>query len=444
MTEAPSLARRIGLFDAVLLIMGGIVGSGIFLNPYVVARQVGTPFLILLAWVVGGLIALAGALVYAELASLRPQAGGQYVFLREAFNPGTAFLYGWALLLVTQSGGMAAVAVAFARYFAETTRLPWPEPVVAVSALALLTVVNCLGVAVGTRVQSALMITKTVAVLALVGAGLFFAPATGGGEPLLDRPASLGLVTAFGAALVPILFAYGGWQTGGFLAGEMKNPGRDMPRALVLGVAGVVVLYLGANYVCVRVLGAQGLAASTAPASDVMGAAFGARGRTLLGLGITASTLGFLSQGILTAPRVYYAMARDGVFFRTVGTLHERTRVPVVAIALQGAWAAVIALSGRYEQIINYVVSADFIWFGLTGVSLFVFRRRGEKGAFATPGHPWTTAFFVAGCWLVVTAVVWEYPQDSLLGWGILLCGVPLYFLWRRGNGSPSARAGMR
>jgi APA family basic amino acid/polyamine antiporter len=432
MADAPSLARRIGLFDAVLLIMGGIVGSGIFLNPYVVAREVGTPILILLAWGVGGLIALAGAFVYAELASLRPQVGGQYVFLREAFGPGTAFVYGWSLLLVMQSGGMAAVAVTFARYFAETTRLAVPEPLVAVVTLASLTVLNCLGVVVGTRVQSVLMITKTVAILGLVVAGLFFAKAQGGGGPLVDRPLSMGLVTAFGAALVPVLFAYGGWQTGGFLAGEMKDPDRDMPRALVLGVAGVVVLYLSVNYVCLRVLGAPGLAASTAPASDVVDAAFGRTGTTLLGLGITASTLGFLSQGLLTAPRVYYAMARDGVFFETVGFLHEKTRVPVVAIVLQGAWAAVIALSGRYEQIINYVVSADFIWFGLTGVSLFVLRRRGEKGGFAVPGHPWTTGFFVAGCWLVVAAVVASHPGDSLLGWGILLCGIPLYFVWRR------------
>jgi APA family basic amino acid/polyamine antiporter len=175
-----------------------------------------------------------------------------------------------------------------------------------------------------------------------------------------------------------------------------------------------------------------------------MRAALGPRGAALLAFGITASTLGFLSQGILTAPRVYYAMARDGVFFRTVGYLHPRTRVPVVAIALQGAWAAVIALSGRYEQIINYVVSADFIWFGLTGVSLFVMRRAGERGSFATPGHPWTTGFFVAGCWLVVAAVVARYPGDSLLGWGILLCGVPLYRVWRRRAGPASAPVGMR
>jgi basic amino acid/polyamine antiporter, APA family len=426
------LVRRIGLFDATMLVMGGIVGSGIFMNPYVVAREVGTPFLILGAWAVGGLIAVAGAFVYAELSSLRPDVGGQYAFLREAFNPGTAFLYGWSLLLVSQSGGMAAVAVTFARYFVGVTGSPLSESVVAVAVLALLTAVNCFGVAVGSRLQSVLMVLKTLAIFALVAAGLFFTGANrAAGQPLLDRPPSFDLLTAFGAALVPVLFAYGGWQTSGFVAGEMKKPERDMPRALLLGVFGVVILYLSVNFVCVKVLGPADLARTTTPASEVMRLALGPPGAMLIGIGITVSTLGFLSQGILTAPRVYYAMAQDKLFFRGVGYLHPVTRVPVVAIVLQGAWAAVIALSGRYEQIINYVVSADFIWFGLTGVSLFLFRRRRQVGSFRTPGHPWTTAFFVAGCWLVVASVVYRHPVDSLVGWGILLCGLPAFLVWR-------------
>ena len=320
----------------------------------------------------------------------------------------------------------------FSRYFLELTGLGVSEAVVAVMVLALLTLVNCLGVGVGTRLQSVLMVLKTLAVIGLVVAGLLYAgPNRALGHPLLDRPASFDLVTACGAALVPVLFAYGGWQTSGFVAGEMKRPERDMPRALLLGVVGVVILYLAVNLVCLRVLGPADLARTKAPASEVMRLALGERGATLIGLGITISTLGFLSQGILTAPRVYYAMAQDELFFRVVGYLHPLTRVPVVAIVLQGTWAAVIALSGRYEQIINYVVSADFIWFGLTGVSLLVFRRRGERGSFRTPGHPFTTVFFVAGCWLVVASVVYRYPVDSLVGWGILLCGLPVFLIWR-------------
>ncbi|HEY7925323.1 MAG TPA: amino acid permease, partial [Vicinamibacteria bacterium] len=303
--QATSLAREIGLFDATMLVMGGIVGSGIFMNPYVVAGQVKTPALILGAWVFGGLVALAGAFVYAELASLRPTVGGQYAYLREAFSPRVAFLYGWVLLLVTQSGGMAAVAVTFARYLGELLALRVPESVVAVLALAALTAVNCVGVRAGSGVQSLLMVLKTVAILGLVATGL----AVFGGErvtlvPVLDRPPSFGLVAAMGASLVPVLFAYGGWQTSGFVMGELRRPERDMPRALLLGVAGVVVLYLSVNLVCLRALGADGLARSRAPASDVMRLALGERGARLIALGIVISTLGFLAQGILTAPRV--------------------------------------------------------------------------------------------------------------------------------------------
>ena len=435
---APSLAREIGLFGATMLVMGGIVGSGIFMNPYVVAGQVGTPALILAAWSFGGLVALAGAFVYAELASLRPAVGGQYAYLREAYSPQVAFLYGWVLLLVTQSGGMAAVAVTLARYLGELVVLPVSEAAVALAVLAALTAVNCLGVRAGSDVQSLLMVLKTLAILGLVATGFVVF----GGErvalrPLLDRPPSLELVAAFGAALVPVLFAYGGWQTSGFVMGELKRPERDMPRALLVGVAGVVVLYLSVNVVCLRALGAFGLAASRAPASDVMRAALGERGARLIALGIVISTLGFLAQGILTAPRVYYAMARDGVFFRAVGKLHPRTRVPVLAIALQGLAAGLIAVSGRYEQILNYVVSVDFIAMGLTGAALFVFRRRGETGSFRAAGHPWTTAFFVLSCWLVVAATIHRYPRDSLKGLAILALGLPVYWLWSgRGRSS--------
>jgi APA family basic amino acid/polyamine antiporter len=188
------------------------------------------------------------------------------------------------------------------------------------------------------------------------------------------------------------------------------------------------------------VLGPEELAATRAPASEVMRRVLGERGASLIAAGIALSALGFLSQGILTAPRVYYAMAADGVFFRALARLHPRTRVPLLAIVVQGVWASIISLSGRYEQIINYVVSADFIWFGLTGLSLFVFRRRGERGSFPTPGHPWTTGFYVLMCWLVVAAVVARHPADSLVGWGILLCGVPVLLLGRRASAKLDVR----
>jgi APA family basic amino acid/polyamine antiporter len=439
----PRLVRRLGLFDATMIVMGGIIGSGIFINPYVVARQVNTPFLILGVWALGGLIALTAAFIWAELAALRPEVGGQYAYLREAFHPSVAFLYGWALLLVIQTGGMAAVAVTFARYFVELTHVPVADWSVAVLALGGLTVINCLGVRSGSTVQSVLMVLKIVAIIALIVCGLLLAGPSRATvtqtSDMLAQPISFDLLTAVGAAMVPVLFAYGGWQTASFVAGEIREPKKDLPRGLIIGVTGVVILYLAVNFVCLRVLGTSGLAATTTPASDIMRLALGETGARAIAAGIAISTLGFLSQGMLTAPRVYFAMAEDGLFFKAVGRLHPKTRVPIVAIALQGLLAVVIALSGRYEQILNYVVSVDFIFFGLTATCIFVFRRRKKNldaaqasAITSVPGHPLTTGLFVVICWVVVINTVYKYPENTIIGLAILIAGIPAYFFWRR------------
>jgi basic amino acid/polyamine antiporter, APA family len=434
-TAAPSkLARRLGLFDATMIVMGGIIGAGIFINPSVVAQEVHTPLLILGAWLAGGALALAGAFIYAELANRYPDVGGQYAYLREAYHPSVAFIYGWALLLVTQTGGMAAVAITFSRYFLELTGAPLTDRGVAALVLLLLTVINCLGVRAGTSLQNGLMLLKILAIAGLVLCGLFLVRPTGTlYGPVLDRAPSLGLLTAMGAAMTPVMFAYGGWQTASFISGELIDPRRHLARGLLYGVSGVVLLYILVNIVCLHVLGAGGLAGTKTPASSVMRLAIGERGAMLIAVGISISTLGFLSQGMLTAPRVYFAMAEDGLFFRSVAWLNPKTRVPVVAIALQGALAVAIAISGRYEQILNYVVSVDFIWFGLTGASLFVFRRRkSTESGFRVPGHPFTTALFVLACALVVAGTVYKYPANSGIGLLIVAAGIPVYFLWRR------------
>jgi APA family basic amino acid/polyamine antiporter len=445
----PALARRLGLFDATMLVMGGIIGSGIFINPYVVARQVTTPFLILAVWALGGLIALAAAFIWAELAALRPEVGGQYAYLREAYHPLVAFLYGWGLLLVIQTGGMAAVAITFARYFLELTNVPLADWTIAALALAALTVINCLGVRAGSTLQSFLMVLKIAAIVALILCGLLLADQTEtltqvAGASFLGQPLSRDLLTAIGAAMVPVLFAYGGWQTASFVAGEIREPRKNLPRALIIGVTSVVILYLAVNFVCIQVLGVSALANTTTPASDVMRFVLGTTGARLIAAGIAISTLGFLSQGMLTAPRVYYAMAEDGLFFRSVGQLHPKTNVPVLAIVMQGVLAIVIALSGRYEQILNYVVSVDFIFFGATAICIFVFRKRRKAGAFETaetvnraarvPGHPVTTAVFAAVCWLVVINTVYRYPENTLAGLAILVAGIPAFFFWRARN----------
>lgn len=439
---APRLSRSLSLFDATMLVMGGIIGSGIFINPYVVARQISSPILILGVWALGGLVALAAGFIWAELAALRPEVGGQYAYLRDAYHPLIAFLYGWALLLVIQSGGMAAVAVTFARYFVELTGIDPGDRVIAVVALTILTIINCLGVRAGGTVQSLLMVLKILAILALILCGLFLTGSSSGITAVaggIPGP-SFDLVTTIGAAMVPVLFAYGGWQTATFVAGEIREPQKNLPLALVAGVVGVVVLYLAVNFVYLWVLGSSGLAQTSTPASDVMRVALGETGARMIAAGIAISTLGFLSQGMLTAPRVYFAMAEDRLFFKSIGWLHPTTRVPITAIAVQGVLAMAIALWGGYERILSYVVSVDFIFFGATAACIFVFRKRGRQNAHDSrriarvPGHPVTTAIFVAVCWLVVINTVYKFPGDTLIGMAILLAGVPAFYFWRWRN----------
>ena len=444
MTRAttPELLPRLGLLEATLVVMGGIIGSGIFINPSVVARHVHTAPLILGAWLAGGAVALVGAFVYAELAERMPRVGGQYAYLREAFHPAVGFLYGWALLLVINAGGIAAVAVTFGRYAIELTGLPLDERTVAVLTLLALAAVNCLGVKSGSLVQGTLMVLKIGVLLALIVAGL-----------LLHRPpaptaaAAPGGLLAFGGAMVPVLFAYGGWQAANFIAAEVREPRRNLPRALVAGVIGVVVLYLGANWVYLRGLGPAGLAATGTPASTLVRGILGPRGATFIALGIALSTLGFLSHSLLTMPRVYFAMAADGVFFASVARVSERTHAPVVAIVLQAALGIGVALSGRYEQILGYVVSADWVFFGLSAASLFVLRRRavgGEQIRFPVPGHPFTTGAFVAVSALVVLSTAWAYPLNTLVGLGLVLAGLPAYVLWTRRATDPAGEASPR
>jgi len=437
MTElgSPKPRRQLGLFDAIMIVMGGIVGAGIFANPSEVAHRVHTPFLILGVWVLGGFIAMCGAFIWAELATRLPGTGGQYLYLREAYHPSVSFVYGWGLLLVTQTGGMAAVAVIFSSYFRALTGVTWNDSAIAAVVLLILTGINCLGARAGSNVQSALMLLKIGAIAVLVTLGF----ALGGGSlksgPLLTQPISFGLLKSVGAAMVPIAFTYGGWQTATFVAGEMRNAQRDLSRGLLLGVAAVIGLYLAVNLACLRVLGPAGLDATTTPASDVMRIALGERGAQWIAVGIAISTLGFLGQSMLTGPRVYYAMARDKLFFESVGKLSRRSRAPVVAIGLQGIAAIVIACSGTYGEILNFAVTVDFVFFGMTAASLFILRRRqlgSETGIYRAPGHPFTTILFVLSCAGIVGSAIVAAPANSATALCIMLAALPVYYYWSR------------
>jgi APA family basic amino acid/polyamine antiporter len=323
------------------------------------------------------------------------------------------------------------VAVTFARYAHVLAAPPWREAWTAVAALLGLTAVNLLGVRAGGRTQSVLMVLKIAAIAALILCGLWLASAAG----IADEPGTAPVTPrGFLAAMIAVLFAYGGWATATFAAGEIRDSRTTLPRALIVGTAAVVALYLGVNAACLHTLGVSGLVASDAPASAVMGALFGTSGETFIALAVAVSTLGFLAQGMLVCPRVYYAMARDGLFFESVGRLHPVTGVPSVAVILQGLLAVATALTGSYDEILSWVVTVDFAFLALTAGTLFVFRAR-ERSATSgirALGHPWTTVFFVLVCLAVVAATFVEHPARSVLGWTIVGLAFPVHRLWRR------------
>jgi APA family basic amino acid/polyamine antiporter len=433
-------ARRLGLFSGIMAVVGGIVGGGIFRTPAAVAERVGSSELILAVWMVGGAVAVAGAFCFGELGQRRPRAGGGYVYLRETWGPLPAFLYGWALLLVIASGAIAAIAVTFADYTLALTGLPRPLALpLAIGAIVLVSGVNYLGVRPGATLQNVFTLLKLVALAALVGAGLL-----AGLPPTVPSPPAA--PTALGAALVPVLFTYGGWQQTNFIAEEMVNPERDLPRALLLGVAIVVATYLLANLAYLQVLGPSGLAASTAPAADAMRQVLGPWGGSLISAGIAISTFGFLNLVVLVTPRVFQAMAADGVFFPRLARLHPVHRTPSAAIVLQGTWASALVLSGSFSQLVDYVAFADWVFFGLTVAGLFVYRARDRAagtvdppGAFRVPGYPWTPAAFVAAAIFVVVSSVLAAPRNALVGTGLLALGVPAYWYWSIRTGRRAA-----
>jgi basic amino acid/polyamine antiporter, APA family len=437
----PKLLRRLGTRDAALIVMGGIIGSGIFMNPSVVARHVHSGTLVMLVWAAGGLIILMGGGIFAELAARRPHDGGVYAYMRDAFHPSLAFMYGWTLLLVSQSGGAAAAAVTFAKYFTPLTGWRLSSGLVAATAIALFTAINALGVRTGATTQNAFMVLKILAIGGFIAVGLVAPHAPTPLSP--PTPAyGEGIVTMIGVALVPVLFAYSGWQTSSFLTAELKEPHVTLPRGMIAGVVGVIVLYLAVNAVCLRTLGVAGLAATSTPASDIARLAFGPIGLRIMATVIALSTLGFLSNQILTSPRVYFQMAADGTFFKQFAAVNARTHAPVVAIVAQGLVALVIAFL-PYEQILNYVTCIDYIFFGFAAIALIVFRNRDARDPaalapiFRMPGHPVTTLIFLAVAWGVVGDVMFTSPE-TIVGIGILLSGLPVYwFFTRRASARP-------
>jgi len=417
-----------------MVVVGGIIGAGIFINPYIVAQRLDSPGWVLAAWVAGGLIAMAGALTFAELGVILPKAGGHYAYLREAFHPLLGFLYGWALLFMIETGAIAAVSITFAEY---TLRLVGRDGVgalpLAVVAIVVVGGINALGVKPGSRVLNLFVVLKVAALALLIGIGLFIPGGGEGGEvgaffsggPLAggEGGGARLAVWAFGAALIPVMFSFGGWQNVNYVAEEIKDPRRNLPRSLILGTALVVVVYVLVNWVYLKTLGHQGLAGTLTPAGDSAQALVGSWGDRFLALAISISTFGFLNLTMLAPTRVYYAMARDGVFLSSVSRLHPRFRSPTRAIFLQTGLALVLVFWKDYAQLVDFVVFADWIFFGLAGASLFVFRKRmplkdRPDGTFATPGYPLVPALFIGVAFFIVLSSFWTDPMGSGVGPG--------------------------
>jgi APA family basic amino acid/polyamine antiporter len=419
--------------DAALIVVGGIIGGGIFLNPGIVAQRTESGLALLLMWVAAGVLTLIGALCYAELGARRPHAGGSYVYLREAFGPLAGFLFGWTMLLVIYSGSSAAVATIFASYTAALFGLPgaWTLPLT-VGGLVFVSAINLFGIRLGAQIQNLFALLKLLAVAVLVACGLFLAGAGAGhGQLLAADPARQG-VGLIGAAL-PVLFAYSGFTYLNNLAGEVREPQRTLPRALALGMGLVIVAYALVNVAYLAVLGHAGLAASTAPAADVMQQVAGPVGAKLIALGVAISTLGFCNITLVAGARVLQVMGADGLFFRVVARLHPRWRTPNTALLLLSGWAIVLALSGSYGQLLDYATFGDWLACAIGVATLFWYRRHDRAaGGFRVPGYPWLPLLFIAAVTAVVLLSLRDNPRNSGIGLLIMLAGVPVYALWRR------------
>ena len=430
------LRQALTRFDLTMIAIGSTIGSGIFLTPSIIAQVLPHPLWILGVWVLGGALALAGALTFAELAGLMPRAGGVYVYLTEAYGGLTGFLFGWAYFLVVNTGGIAALCVAFATYFVYFADLdPHAITLVAVAGLAFVTLVNIVGVKMGGIFSDVFTIAKLAAILGIIAVGLGWGSSSTTHFTQFYGILNHGLSGGLAIAMVSVLWSCGGWQHASFASSEVKDPQRNVPYAMVMGAAVVVVLYILTNIAYFFLLDPAQVASSSRVAADAVWRVLGPTGGRIISVAIFVST--FATAGIytLTAPRIYYAMARDGVFFKKVGNVHKRFQTPTYAILLQSGWTIVLILFwGTFENLISYVVFTDWIFFGLAGASVIVLRKRNPQAerTYKTFGYPFTPLFFVAvSCWFVVNTLI-ERPQQAWAGLGLLALGLPVYYYWRQ------------
>jgi len=433
------LKRELGLFDAVMINAGTMIASAIFIVPATVAAAVHGTAVMTLVWVIGGIVSLLGALSIAELAAAYPEAGGQYAYLREAYGTVWAFLYGWANFAVINTASIAAIAVGFARYIGFFTPLSEAAiRVIAVLSIVGLTLLNCRGVRLGATTQNVLTTLKIGALVALIVTS-FVLPggAASHFQPLWPSGTIGQWIGPFGVAMVGVLWAYDGWIETTYVGSEIMDPGRNLPRSIILSTLIVVALYVLASIAYVYVLSPAGVAGSALVASDAAKITMGGIGATFVVVAILISTLGANNGIILTAARIPYAMARGGMFFRSQGIVHPRYATPAVALLTQGVIASALTAFGTYDQLFTYVVFAQFVFYALSAGAVMRLRRTAPQLArpYRTWGYPVTPIVFIAfAVWLVYNTVV-ETPKDSAIGAGLILVGLPGYYYWRRAGG---------
>jgi len=458
----PELVRGLGTWDTTLLTIGSVIGTGIFITTADMARVLPSQGTILLVWILGGLLTLAGALTYAELGVLFPRAGGMYHFLKEAYGPLWGFLYGWACFLIIMSGGIAALAVAFGEYlgsfipFFSTGNKLWSLPIfdwtwsvsggqlAAALAILFLTTVNYIGLREGAGVQNLLTVIRIGSIGLLVAFGLAVEPTAS--YRLVQPVASAGLLTALGIGMIAALWTYDGWYGPTFSAGEMKTPERSLPIGLIWGTVAIMVLYGLVNLVYFRALSMEEMAATPRIAETAATALFGAGAAKLVTLGVLISTFGCLSATILYSPRIYLPMARDGVFFHSLAAVHPKFHTPGRSLWAQSLWAIALTLSGTYEQLYTYVVFAAVLFHAATTAAVFVLRRKlpDAPRPYRVWGYPVVPALFVLASILLIANTLIEKPIESLLGLGLVALGLPAYFWWRRHPAEPGPTSPFR
>ncbi len=434
-SSATKLRRVLRLPDLILLIIGTVIGSGIFLVPGLVIKAVGNSLVVALSvWLLGGVLSLLGALTYGELSAMNPAAGGLYVYIRDCFGRFPAFLFGWILFFVVSTGSIATLAVAFSNYLGEFVALgPWTAKLVSLSMIAVIAVVNVLGTRQSANLQNVTTAIKVTAIVGIACLSLW----SGNRLQLHSADAAMSLssrLSGIGLALVSVLWAYEGWQYATFAAGETVNPRRDFPLAFLVGVFALISVYLLANLGYVAALGIEGAANSNRVAATALASVLYPLAAKAVAIVILISIFSAAHSIALTAPRVYYAMAKDGLFFHWLAEVHPRFGTPAFAIAATALWSSVLAATGTFEQLLTYVVFVGWSFYALAAASIFVYRRREnvESAPYRVPGYPWTPLIFIATVAAFVLNTIFAQPARAAIGIGVVLTGLPGYLIWRK------------